>query len=246
MKQWVCIFLVLWGTHLRAQNLLTTTMQDQLNTTGLILPANSSVWGLPSGNKGGVLGTPYLDTTWAKGNLKLYQSLQPVGGKPVDSLSGLALRYNVQFNEIEILLNTYKDTKALRGSQVRSFSLERNGKNMVFVNTGLYEGEKLAPGFFEINVGGRLTLATFHKIDVRKPTYNVAVDAGDKDTRLIAGEDRYVLHNGKAEKFKPTKKALLELMQDKSAEMAAYLKANDPDLKSETALASVFTYYNSL
>lgn len=225
---------------------LLNSTRDQINMGGLKIPTTGTLWGLASSDKGEVLGETYLDTVWAKGNVKLYQSIQPVGGQAIDTLSGLAMRYNVHFNEVEILLNTYNDVRALQGSQIKAFSLEKTAKEVQFLNTQLYETDKQPTGFFEILVPGKLTLAALHKTIVKKPTYNAAFEVGTKDTRILLDEDYYLLKAGKAEKVKPTKKAILDLMPDKAKEMEAFLKINDLDLKERTNLVRLFEQYNSL
>jgi hypothetical protein len=232
----------------QAQNqmqMLNST-RDQINMGGLKIPTTGTLWGVASADKGEVVGETYLDTLWAKGNVKLYQSIQPIGGKAIDTLSGLAMRYNVYFNEIEILLNTYNDVKALQGSQIKEFSLEKGGKTVPFLNTQLYKTDKPTTGFYEILVPGKATLAALPRTIVKKPTYNAAFEVGTKDTQILLDADYYVLKAGKAEKVKLTKKALLELMPDKAKAMEAFIKTNDLDLKERTNLVRLFEHYNSI
>ena len=234
-------------THGWAQNqmqMLNST-RDQINMGNLKIPTTGTLWGVASADKGSVVGETYLDTLWAEGNLKLYRPMQPVGGKATDTLSGLAMRYNVHFNEIEILLNTYNDVRALQGSQIKAFSLEKNGKSMQFISTGLYATDKQPAGFFEILLPGKSTLAALHRTIVKKPTYNAAFEVGNKDTQILLDEDYYLLKDGKAEKVKLTKKGILELMPDQAKAMEGFLKANEPDLKERSQLIRVFEHYNS-
>lgn len=246
MKKVLVGLLCLLAAQGWAQNQMLNTTRDQINVNGLKIPTTGTLWGVASADKGTVVGETYLDTLWAKGNVKLYQAVQPVGGKAIDTLSGLAMRYNVYFNEIEILLNTYQDVKALQGSQVKAFSLEKAGKSAQFINAQLYETDKQPKGFFEILVPGKSTLAALHRTIVKKPTYNAAFEVGTKDTQILLDEDFYVLKNGKAERVKLTKKGILELMPDKTKAMEAFLKTNELDLKDRMQLVRVFEHYNSI
>ncbi|GHB81142.1 hypothetical protein [Persicitalea jodogahamensis] len=225
---------------------MMNTTRDQINLNGMRIPTNGTLWGVASGDKGETVGNTYLDTTWAKGNLKLYEPVLPVGGQSVDTLTGLALRYNVYFDEIEILMNTYNDVKALQGGKVRAFSLEENGIPVTFVNTKMYEAEKVPTGFYEILTSGKITLASHHKTLIKKPTYNAAFEVGSKDTEIMMQEDFYALQKGKARKIKPNKKGILDLMKDKSKQIEAFLKINDLDLKERGNLTTLFERYNSL
>jgi|GEM_PF-1344753 hypothetical protein len=239
----VCCLL---GTAAVAQNQMLNATRDQINTNGLVIPATGTLWGVASSDNGTVVGQTYLDTAWAKGELKLFQSVQPIGGKPVDTLSGLALRYNVYYNEIEILMNSFRDVRALQGKTIKSFSLEQAGKKSTFVSTQLYQADKPPVGFYEIVSPGKLALAVLNKTFLRKPTYNAAFEVGDKDAKITLMEDFYVLNGTKAKKFNPSKKTLLKLMEDQSEEVTQFLKINDLDLKDRTNLQRVFELYNGL
>lgn len=236
----------LLATSTFAQTQMLNATRDQINTNGLVIPATGTLWGVASSDQGTVIGQTYLDTTWAKGDLKLFQSVQPIGGKPVDTLTGLALRYNVYYNEVEILMNSYRDVRALQGQSVKSFSLEQAGKKTDFLNTQLFEADKVPAGFYEVLTPGKLTLAVLNKTFVRKPTYNAAFEVGDKDAKIMLMEDFYVLNGKKAEKFNPSKKALQKLMQDQSEEVSKFMKINDLDLKDRSNLKRVFELYNGL
>lgn len=234
------------ASEVAGQNPMLNATRDQFNANGMRIATYGTVWGVASADKGEVVGQTYLDTTWTQGNLKLYKPVQPVGGKAVDTLSGLGMRYNVHFNEIEILLDTHRDTRAIRGDQIASFSLQEKGKKPTyFINTKGYESDKIPVGFYEVLVPGRVTLAALHRTIVRKPNYNAAFEVGSKDTKILPEEDFYALQNGKAEKLKLSKKALLALMNDKSKEMETFMKANDLDLKNRNNLERLFEAYNS-
>lgn len=223
-----------------------TVTRDQVNATSLRNPADAVIWGTASSNQGEVVGNAYLDSAWAKGNLKLLNKIQAVGGMPVDTLSGLAMRYNVHFNEIEILHNTYNDIKAVQGRKVKAFSLEKDGEALNFVNTRAFDSDKNPEGFYEILVPGKMILAVLYKTSVRKPTYNAAFEVGSKDTKITMQEDFYVLQNGKAEKIKQNKKGILDILKDKSQEIDAYLKENNLDPKDRSDLITLFERYNKL
>lgn len=246
MKKGIVVLFFLSSNIAWSQAPMMNATRDQINLNGLRIPTSGTMWGVASSDKGEIVGNTYLDTTWAQGNLKLYDAIQPVGGKAVDTLSGLAMRYNVYFNEIEILLNTYKDVKALQGEKIMAFSLEEKGKSQNFVNIQQYDPDKASKGFYEILAPGKLTLAALHKTFVRKPTYNAAFEVGSKDTKITMQEDFYVLKNGKAEKIKQNKKGMMDLMKDKSKEIEAFLKVNDLDLKERSNLTRLFERYNSL
>ncbi len=245
MKKLIIFLCLISAGSTRAQTTMMNTTRDQINLNGMRVPTNGTMWGVASSEKGETIGNTYLDTAWTKGNLKLYEPIQPVGGQPVDTLTGLAMRYNVYFDEIEILMNTYNDVKALKGETVRSFSQEKAGKPVTFINTKSYKADKAPSGFYEILVPGKITLASHHKTLVKKPNYNAAFEVGSKDTKLLMQEDFYALQNGKAEKIKANKKGIHDLMKDKSKEIETFMKINDLNLKERSNLTSLFEHYNS-
>ncbi len=235
------------GNKAAGQTQMMNATRDQINVNGLRIPTSGTLWGVASADKGEVVGQTYLDTAWAQGNLKLYDAIQPVGGKAVDTLSGLGMRYNVHFNEVEILLNTYRDTRAVQGDRIRSFSLEKKGEQPAyFTNAKNYQADKVPTGFYEILTSGPMTLAVLHRTVIRKPNYNAALEVGEKDTKILMDDDYYAIQDGKAEKLKLSKKALLELMEKKSKQMGTFIKANDLDFKDQGNLVRLFEAYNSL
>ncbi|GAB3171716.1 hypothetical protein GCM10027291_25330 [Telluribacter humicola] len=224
---------------------MSNTTKDWISSNGMSLHPAGVIWAVASSSKGEVLGETYHDSVWAKGNIKFYKSIQPVGGEPVDSILGLALRYNVHFNELEVMLNSYKDIKSIEGARIKNFSLEKDGRSVLFVNTQEFKSEKPTKGFYEVLVPGKVQLLHNQRTTVRKPTYNAALDVGDKNERIALNSDYYVLRGGTINKLNLNKKGLLQAMGDQSEEMSSFLKANELDLKNRADLIRVFEYYNS-
>ncbi|HEV7348590.1 hypothetical protein [Telluribacter sp.] len=245
MKSILFSFCLLGATAALAQTQMTNTTKDWISSNGMSLHPAGIIWSVASGEKASVIGETYLDTVWAKGNVKFYTSVQPIGGNPVDSIVGLALRYNVHFDELEVMLGTYKDVKAVESSRIKNFTLEKNGKSVLFVNTKEYAAEKPAKGFYEVLVPGKVQLLLNQRTSVRKPTYNPAMDIGDKHERITMNNEYYLVRNGKLSKLSPNKKGLLTAMGDQADEMSRYLKSNDLDLKNKNDLIRVFEFYNS-
>jgi hypothetical protein len=243
------LLLCLWllpaaGTY--AQTQMPQTTKDWINSNGLNLHSAGIIWAVSPGEQAMVLGETYNDTLWSQGSIKFYQAVPVVGGQAIDSLNGLALRYNVHYNQLEVLLDAYKDIKALDGSKVRYFSLEKNGKKSSFINAREVPLGKSTPGFYEVLAPGRLPLLYCQRTSVRKPTYNASLDVGDKYERISMLGEYVVMRQGKAEKWVPSRKNLLLLMQDQADELTKYLKDTPVDFKKRESIARVFAYYNQL
>lgn len=245
MKKILSVLVLLVATEATAQIEINDNTRDRINTltTGSMNPGYSSFWGPPV-KAGTVVGEVYLDTVWARGYVKLIQPIPAVGGTPQDSLGGLAMRYNVYSNEVEVLLDTYKDVKAIPGNRIKYFSVQRNGQPIRLVNVENYPSDKTPKGFYEVLADGKLMLLQNYRVRVQKPTYNAAVGVGEKDHRFSVETDWYVAHNGQAEKWSPSKKAVLQLMKDREKEVSNYLKNHQPDFKNQDDLVQLFAFYN--
>ena len=228
-----------------AQIEINNNTRDRINamTTGSINSDYSNYWGPPT-EMATVVGEVHLDTTWTRGYVKLAQAIPSVGGTPQDSLGGLSMRYNVYSNEVEVLLDTYKDVKAIPGSRIKYFALQKNGQPIRLVNTQNYPADKAIKGFYEVLAEGKLMLLQNYRVRVQKPTYNAAVGVGEKDHRFSVETDWYVARDGKAEKWNPSKKAVLQLMKDREKEVSDYLKTRQPDFKNQDDLVQLFKFYN--
>ena len=226
----------------------STTLQvnqntrDQLNSSGLDIPKTGTLYSL-SGPAGKVIGDPYLDSTWQAGTVKFYGKLLNTS----DSLNNVPVRLDLMSHDIDIKAGV-NDIRSAKAPIVRSVIVSNQaGTTSQFMNVREYGGDAGAlSGFFEQVVLGKLTLLEYPSIYVKRANYNAAMSVGTKDNELIKKFDWYVAQDGKASKFSPGKKALLELMTDKKEQIEGFLKSEKPDLKSRSGLTTVFSYYNKL
>ena len=221
---------------------MTQTTRDQINLNGLNVPKTGTLYGM-DGAAGKIIGTPYLDTTWQAATVKFYGNVVT----SADSLTGVPVRLDLMRHDVEIRIAT-NDIRSAQAARVQYVVLNSaDGINRRFVNVGAYKGETdgLA-GFVEAVVSGNLTLLEYPWIYVKKPNFNMALNTGTKDTELLQKADWYVAQNGQTVKFSPGKKALLQLMANKKAQVETFLKTENPDLKSRPGLMAVFGYYNGL
>jgi len=218
------------------------TTKDRINLSGLTIPPTGVLFGFDS-NPAKLLGTTYLDSTWQAGTIKFYGKIAP----NVDSLVGVPIRLDLNQQEIEIQ-SSNKAIRVAKAPTVRRFIVNNNqGSVSRYINVREYRGEadQLA-GFFEQVSVGAIHLLQHHYLYVQKGNYNAALNVGTKDNVLIKRSNWYVAKGKKAEKFSPSRKAILALLADKQAQIEAFLKEQKPDLKSPAGLASVFSYYNNL
>ncbi|WP_138990570.1 hypothetical protein [Larkinella sp. C7] len=198
-----------------------------------------------AGPEGKILGYPYLDTAFAKTTVLFYQNIAKPGVQPIQELVNVPVRYNITANDLEFLMDN-RTVKAVSGERVKQFTMEQKGQTTTFINATEAGAPAAVRGFFEQVSDGKLKLLIRHQIYVKKPTYNVALSTGSKDTELIKEAIWYTSDGKTLTKFSPGRKGLLSIMKDKEDPINAYLKEKKPDLKNRTALMDVFAYYNSL
>lgn len=227
---------------LQAQTTMYQTTKDRINYSGLSIPATGVLFGF-DGNPAKLLGDNYLDTTWQAGNVKFYGKIAP----HVDSISGVPIRLDLKQQELEIR-GSNNDVRVARAPMVKHIEVNnRQGTVSQFINVREYRGEAdQLSGFFEQLTFGPVQLLRHHTIYIRKGNYNPALNVGNKDDELVKKAEWYVGKGKQATKFSPSRKAILELMADKQAQIEAFLKEQKPDLKSASGLSSVFMYYSSL
>jgi hypothetical protein len=225
---------------------LMQTTRDAINLRGLVIPTNGSSMALfgIKGAKGDVVGDPYLDSAWQKGNIKLLRKIGPPG-REGDSISNVSLRLDLWANELEIKVDNEKDIRVVGADMIALFTFNTPSER-VFVNTKGFNCEDELKGFIEIIEAGRLSLLAYTKLNIIKPTYNEAMNTGSKDTKISKNNQFYYLKGLTLYRLGSTKKKLLEAMPDRADDIEKFLKTNDLSLKNREDLGKIFAYYNSL
>lgn len=221
---------------------MTQTTRDRINLSNLAIPNTGVLFGF-EGEPGRTVGDIYLDSTWQAGNVKFYGRLTP----STDSLAGVPVRLDLMTNTVEIRAGA-RDVRVAKAPTVRYVDLNnRLGGNSRFINVREYRGEADGlSGFFEHLSAGRLDLLAHPTVYVRRSTYNPALNTGSKDEEIRKKTDWYIARDGRAVRFTPGRKALLELMADRKEAMETFLKSAAPDLKTRTGLLATVRHYNSL
>lgn len=134
-----------------------------------------------------VEGSLYWNETFAKGTVKLKK-----GGK----VDAFPMRYDLMGQGLEINLGS--ETKLLPGSLIEEFYLEgEKGGLHHFVNPPYYFGyDGFIDGFFEVVQEGPWTLLRKSEIELLKPNYVVALDAGSTSQTVVRIDIFYLYHEG--------------------------------------------------
>ncbi|MBI5914477.1 MAG: hypothetical protein HY842_03810 [Bacteroidetes bacterium] len=221
---------------------MTEDTRDRLATSKVNIQPGSVFYGF-EGKKGSVIGDFYFDNNWQDG-LAVFYPIATVT-RP-DTIAGVPMRYDIHNSELEF--NTPYGIKALPEKEVRQFEFKTKSGAItaLFVNANEVKGAPEKTGFYEVLSKGRLTLLLQHKVWIKAPTYNVALDTGTRDTEILKLKAYFYQKNGKLQKFKPTNGGLLKIMQDKKTDVEDFLAANPLDAGNPATVASVFNFYNSL
>ena len=201
--------------------------------------------------KGTVTGDVYFDPEWHKASVVFYHELlQNYDPKAPDSIAGYQLRVDLNDQVVEFKL---KDgVKALEASAIKKIYLNQHANNpMVLVNTReLNTSETDLKGFVELLSEGNLTVVKYTYLKLKAPTYNVALDVGEKDAQILKKTDYYYLDkkgSGKnLAKFKPGKKKLLELMHTRRSQMEKFFDEKSLNVRKDDDLRQALQYYNGL
>ena len=199
---------------------------------------NEVLYGIPI-PPGKVIGDTYLDTNWRMGTILLYEKEKMIERIPI--------RYDIQSNEIDV--KSASGIKAIPGGKIKSFvwvdSIGRTPDYYINAKDFKVDGTKLM-GFFHVLSDGTLPLMMHTTLAVKKADYNVSLDVGSKDDKILKKEAFYCLKDGNVLSLPTTKKKLLPIFEDKAYQVEDFIKQNGLGVSKKSDLVQIFNYYNSL
>jgi hypothetical protein len=182
-----------------------------------------------------ILGSSFLNDHFA------YTSFLTTGGKKSQTYFA---KYNMLFDEFLVVRDgAYY---ALSGKEVLSFSWVDSLRYSPhrFVRFDLFKTPRPSTAkFVEILAEGKLTLAKATEAVVADPNYNVALDAGRRDTKIFTKEILFYVRNDTAYTM-PAVKQIPMIFESQRQFMTQFIDINSIDLKNEVDLAAVFEFYN--
>jgi hypothetical protein len=240
MKKFIILSLLVAPFAVYAQQAMPDQVRsqfalDRLKTTNFNRIDNAIV-GIPV-PAGRVVGDTYADSKWNMGSVMITNKNSMV--------EGYLMKYDVKGQVVEI-----KTPNGVRLLDVR------NVGNMVwldsithqphyFVNAANYtEDNTPLVGLLEVLVDGNRSLFKKTVIQTKQPTYNIALDAGSRDTEIFK-KAAYYYNSGSALVLIKNKKKFLEGLGEQRKDVETYMKENKLDVKSADELAKIFAYYNS-
>jgi hypothetical protein len=183
-----------------------------------------------------VLGDPYIDAHWGKSSVLLYDS---------SVLKGYLTRYDIRLDEIEFKLS--EGVRTLKGNKVRSVlwidSLKQTTR-LISNGKEFSSDEKLRKGFYEVLVNGKIVLLKRVLVEILRPDYNIALDVGSRDFRIIKKQKLFFSVNG--EIFDLKRKNLLTTLKAESIDVTSYLDKQQVGWNEQYSLEKLFEHINSI
>jgi hypothetical protein len=189
----------------------------------------------------GVMGSVYLNEGWKETTIKLKKETYGV-----TELVGVNMKLDLKTNTLEF--ETDKGIKVIGGANVENFVWkdELQFKEQTYLNCDKFSfNDTKLQGFARVvSTGPKLSLVQHQYLEFVQADYNVALDVGSKDHKLVKKEKLYILKDHKL--TVANKKSLYTAMADKKQQVNQYKKDQKLNFKEQQDLASLVAYYNSL
>ena len=212
---------------------LTPTVNPVIDQFGTIKSRNTE------NGKTNKIQSVYLYDAWI--NADIY--IQQPGGTPV-KVEGIPTKLDLITSTLE--LETSRGIKVLPLSKVDRFEwinpvsqtreVFTNGSKFSFNGTKV---ESLC-GIF----GDDVKMVTYHYVEILPADYNVALDVGSKEEKVIKKSKFYLLRGNELVEF--TRKSVIALMDEKGDQIKQFIKKNRVNFAHEGDLRSLVKYCDSL
>ncbi|NOT73785.1 MAG: hypothetical protein HOP08_02570 [Cyclobacteriaceae bacterium] len=162
-----------------------------------------------------------------------------------DTLKG-NVKYDLEKDLIQLDVNNKLESMTARKVVFfeifdKTIKAYRQFYSLPFAASGGYK----APVFFELLSEGKLTLLSRESIEYRN--YPNTFYSYGSSSRLVLVNHYFILkENGNIEPFSGTKNDVLDLMGNKSEQVAKYMKVNKLKVDNKYQFAMTVAYFNSL
>jgi len=197
------------------------------------------VMGIPMA-PGKTVGDTYLSEDWKTGTIILYENDKMIERYPI--------RYDIQTNELEIKASN--GIKALQGQRIKSFTWvdSPDSPPAYFINAKDLKCDdgSVLTGFLQVLEDGSIPLFKRTYLQIRKADYNVSLNVGSVDDKILKKDEFYLLYDEKIYETPSSKKKLLPFFGDHAAAMEEFMKDKNLGVSKEGDLQWIFNHYNSL
>ena len=136
----------------------------------------------------GIEGNPYFNKHWDKVSVLINDQEEPL-----DDLYG---RYGIFSDEVELI--TAQGVRAVPSSRIKEMVFTDSLLQFPtkFINIKTYDfDETHLVGLFQVLSEGKMMLLKGYKITILEPDFNIALNTGSKNIRILKESDIYCTHN---------------------------------------------------
>ncbi|MBC5993149.1 hypothetical protein [Pontibacter cellulosilyticus] len=193
------------------------------------------------------IGNTFLTEDWNKGTIFFTLNRK---------LEDQQFQFDIEMNQFllkgEEELKELSDARVVNGVNVMAFVMKSKlGGTRQFLNS-LNSGYKVngvpLMGFLEVIEDGKATLLRKYRIEVIKAGYNVALNAGNKQDKIVKKEAYYLKKKDSNDlvEISRNQKSNLAALGAQQDQVKAYMKENKLKFKPGKDLAKIVAYYNTL
>jgi len=185
----------------------------------------------------GTKGSVYWFDDWHQGAILL------ANGQKMDQYK---VKYDIQSWMLEI--NTSEGVKILPGARVKEFYLEKTeGEEKAaryhLINLREYFGQNIpSQGFYELLVDGAYPLVKNFELDILKPNYVPALDAGETQSKIVKKTRYYLIKNKNLVELPSSPKKFAEIIRDIKPEAVEFMRKNKLKPKNEEDMIKIITF----
>ena len=239
LKKTIYVLLGIILIALPAEAQFKNSNNNAMNT-GLIPLSPGDAVDIFDDHKPKLQGSLYYNDDWQKADIVLNSNKE-------------ALDYQTRYDLQNFSLEIKVDNKIydLPGSVVRSFSLNIyepgiGSRQVSFINPRTVETWQASDNVFleRIQTGQQYELYKSNYTKIKKPNYNVALDAGSKDPQIVR-YSKYYLFDGEAYHEIPTrKKPAIEMLSQFSNQIEKRANAKKYKFKEESDFRDIVEFLN--
>ncbi|GAA4459875.1 hypothetical protein GCM10023189_34140 [Nibrella saemangeumensis] len=188
----------------------------------------------------GLQGTPYFIPNWSRGQVDLTNGTHQ---------TNVPLKFDAHRQSLLILREKMRDSIIVNPNQIKAFTImDADGNGYLFKRyTGLTGDKQLSEGYFMVLYEGKNAMLKRVNKLFKKADFKGGYSADIRYDSYTDDVSFYLLRPDKSlVKLKKSKKAVLDALSDKKADVARFIDEKKLDFKSEYDLAQVVQYYDSL
>jgi hypothetical protein len=202
-------------------------------TNGNGLKPGEIVVGIPL-PPGDVIGNEFLYDDWVNATVTLFETENNIA---------LPFKYNLRSNEAHVKYRN--EVYAVEGARIKEvvWTMPVANQPVRLVNCKYLAGDAASiQGLFEMLQTGTYSLYKRVRLEIKRPTYNAALQTGSRDTEILKREEYYYAGSDNVAIRIKNKKSLAGVLQLPG--VSNFTKTNGLTFKTERDLMMLFSFIN--